>query len=86
MSTLMRGRRVSAARRSSRVRGEPQVRRAVAPWSLHHRANGPQRETLLGDGRSQKIATQLFEPTPILARHRDARVQIEAIASRLQRV
>jgi hypothetical protein len=37
------------------------------------------------NGRPQQVATQLLEPPALLARHRDARVQVVAVAACLQR-
>jgi hypothetical protein len=83
--------------RSWRQRGQPlehgegfeaQMGRPVAPWRLEHhehRTVGPQREAVLRDGRAQQVATELLEPVPVLARHRDPRVQVAAVAPRLQR-
>jgi hypothetical protein len=69
--------------RSWRQRGQPleqgeefeaQMGRRLASWSLEHhehRTVGPQREAVLRDGRAQQVATELLEPVPVLARHRD---------------
>src|SRR5207244_9454574 len=61
---------------------------SVAPRELEGHQNlavGPQRQAVLGDGRTQEISTKLLEPIPILARNGDARMQVEAVTARLKR-
>ena len=65
---------------------EAEVRGSVAPRRLEgheDRAVRPQREPLLGDGRAQKIAAELLESIPILARDGDGAMQVEAVTPRL---
>ena len=65
---------------------EAEVRGSVAPRRLEgheDRAVRPQREPPLGDGRAQKIAAELLESIPILARDGDGAMQVEAVTPRL---
>jgi hypothetical protein len=85
----MRGRGVSACQAlEQRERRKARGGRAVPPWRLeqhHHCAIGAEGQAVLRDRRPQEVAIELLEPPPVVARHRDPRVQVAAGAARLQR-
>jgi hypothetical protein len=60
---------------------EHELARAVCPGRLERErdaAIGQEPESVLCHGRAEQIAAELFQARPILGRHRDVRVQIEA--------